>query len=122
MYWIGLKMLDQYWVSLETLTSFNKIIELNAKGVLNEYYDHDLNCLLHFKYPKEFIRKTKNCFISFIPNTLLNEVCKCKPVSYYTLRQRLWRNNFKCKINELRDYFGTYLLQKGILEAETNLL
>jgi len=58
----------------EALTSFNKIIELSAKGILNEYYDHDLNCLLHFKYPKEFIRKTKNCFISFIPNTLLNEV------------------------------------------------
>jgi intergrase/recombinase len=28
----------------------------------------------------------------------------------------------KVRINELRDYFGTFLLQHGILEPEINLL
>ena len=50
----------------EAIISFNRIIELNNKGLLIEFYDKNLNCLLHFKYPKEFIRRTKNCFISFV--------------------------------------------------------
>jgi hypothetical protein len=105
----------------EVITSFNKIIELNNNGLLNEYYDKDLNCLLHFKYPKDFIRRTKNCFISFIPDELVKQICNCQPVSYNAIRKRLERNNIKMRINELRDYFGTYLLQHGILEAEINL-
>jgi len=106
----------------EAITSFNRIIELNNKGLLSEYYDNSLNCLLHFKYPKDFIRRTKNCFISFIPEELLKQICSCQPVSYNAIRKRLERNNIKMRINELRDYFGTYLLQHGILEPEINLL
>jgi hypothetical protein len=105
----------------EAITSFNRIIELNNKGLLNEYYDKNLNCLLHFKYPKDFIRRTKNCFITFITDDLLKQICNSQPVSYNAIRKRLERKNVKCRINELRDYFGTYLLQHGILEAEINL-
>jgi intergrase/recombinase len=105
----------------EAITSFNRIIELNNKGLLNEYYDNNLNCLLHFKYPKDFIRRTKNCFITFITEDLLKQICNSQPVSYNAIRKKLERKNVKCRINELRDYFGTYLLQHGILEAEINL-
>jgi len=105
----------------EAIISFNRIIELNNKGLLHEYYDNNLNCLLHFKYPKDFIRRTKNCFISFIPDELVKQICNCQPASYNAIRKRLERNNIKMRINELRDYFGTYLLQHGILEAEINL-
>ena len=105
----------------EAILSFNRIIDLNNKGLLNEYYDNDLNCLLHFKYPKDFIRKTKNCCISFISEELLKQIRNSKPVGYDAISRRLYRNNAKCRINELRDYFGTYLLQHGILEAEINL-
>jgi len=105
----------------EAITSFNRIIELNNKGLLNEYYDKNLNCLMHFKYPKDFIRNTKNCFISFIPEELLKQICNSKKVTYEMIRKRLFRNSQKIRINELRDYFGTFLLQHGILEAEINL-
>ena len=105
----------------EAILSFNRIIELNNKGLLDEYYDKNLDCLLHFKYPKEFIRRTKNCFISFIPEELLKQICNSKKVTYEMIRKRLFRNSQKIRINELRDYFGTYLLQHGILEAEINL-
>jgi len=105
----------------ETITSFGRIIELNSKGLLHEYYDTNLNCLLHFKYPKDFIRRTKNCFISFIPEELLKQICNSKRVTYEMIRKRLFRNSQKIRINELRDYFGTFLLQHGILEAEINL-
>ena len=106
----------------EAVTSFNKIIALNNNDQLSEYYDSNMNCLLHFKYLEEFLRRTKNCFISFIPEELINEICRCKPVYYRTLRRHLKRNNFRCRINELRDFYGTYLLQHGILEVEINLL
>jgi intergrase/recombinase len=105
----------------EAIISFNKIIDLSKQNRLNEYYDVNLNCLMHFKYPKEFIRKTKNCFITFINIDLLNEIANSESVSYQALIKRLYRKNIKCRINELRDYFGTFLLQHGILEAEINL-
>jgi intergrase/recombinase len=106
----------------EALLSFNRIIELNNKGLLNEYYDANLNCLKHFVYPKDCIRKTKNCFITFITEDLLKQICNSKPVSYNAMRKKLERKNIKMRINELRDYYGTYLLNHGILEAEINLM
>jgi intergrase/recombinase len=106
----------------EALTSFNKIIELYKQNSLNQYYDFNLNCLMHFKYPKEFIRRTKNTYISFIPESLVNEISTSEPVSYAAIRKRLNKNNIKIRINELRDYYGTFLLQHGILEQEVNLL
>jgi len=106
----------------EAIVSFNRIIELNNKGLLNEYYNRDLNILQHFKYPRDFVRKTKNCFITFITEDLLKQICDSQPVSYSAMRKKLERKNIKMRINELRDYFGTYLLSHGILEAEINLL
>ena len=105
----------------EGIKSFNKIIELTKTNRLFEYYDNNLNCLMHFKYPKEFIRRTKNCFISFIPENLVREIAGNEPITYEMIRKRLLRNKLKCRINELRDFYGTYLLQHGVLEAEINL-
>ena len=106
----------------EAILSFNKIIELSKEGKIKEYYDESLNCLCHFKYPKQFIRRTKNCYISFISPKFLNEISLSQPVGYNTIRKRLERSNSKkMRFNEYRDYFGTYLLQHGLLEQEVNL-
>ena len=106
----------------EAIKSFNRIIELSKEDRLSEYYDSDLNCLMHFKYPKNFIRKTKNCFITFITENLADEIASSEPVTYEMIRKRLLKNKQRCRINELRDFFGTYLLRHGILEQEINLL
>ena len=105
----------------EGIKSFDRIIELSGTERLSEYYDVNLNCLMHFKYPKDFIRRTKNCFISFIPQDLVAEIASSEKITYEMIRKRLHRNGMKCRINELRDFYGTYLLQHGILEAEINL-
>ena len=105
----------------EAITSFNLIIELHKNNRLNDYYDDNLSCLCQFKDPKYFIRRRNNCFISFISEGLLRQIQNSKPTSYDAISRRLYRNKLKCRINELRDYFGTYLLQHGILEAEINL-
>jgi intergrase/recombinase len=106
----------------EAIKSFNQIIELFEENNLNEYYDENLKCLCHFKYPQQFIRRTKNCFITFITPEFLREIASSEPASYNSIRKRLERQKAKLRFNELRDYFGTYLLQHGILEAEVNLL
>jgi len=106
----------------EAIKSFDRIIELAKNSRLPEYYDSTLNCLCHFKYPKDFIRKTKNCFITFITENLANEIANSEPITYEMIRKRLLRNKQRCRINELRDFFGTYLLRHGLLEQEINLL
>jgi intergrase/recombinase len=106
----------------EAIHSFNMVIELSRENRINEYYDVELSCLCHFKYPQTFIRKTKNCFITFITPEFLGEIAHSETVTYSSIRKRLERNNTRMRFNELRDYFGTYLLQHGLLEQEVNLL
>ena len=58
----------------EAITSFNKIIELSKARDLPAYYDYQLKVLMHFRYHKEFQRRTKNCYISFVPDNLVKEI------------------------------------------------
>jgi len=106
----------------EAILSFNKIIELAKEGKLNEYYDKNLCCLMHFKYPKLFLRGKKNVYISFVSDSLINRIATSEPLTYVTIRKRLNRYKLTMRLSEIRDYFGSYLLQKGILEQEVNLL
>jgi intergrase/recombinase len=106
----------------EAINSFNLIIELAKQNKLSEYYNRELNCLMHFKYPKLFLRDTKNVYISFVPESLINQIVNSQPLTYPQIRKRLNHNKLTVRISELRDCFGTCLLQKGILEQEVNLL
>ena len=105
----------------EAINSFNLIIELNRENKLSEYYDSGLQVLCHFKYPKLFIRRTKNCYITFMQPESLKQIAESESVTYSMIRKRLERKNIHLRFNELRDKFGTYLLNHGILEAEINL-
>jgi hypothetical protein len=98
----------------EAINSFNMIIDLGRENKLSQYYDETLGCLCHFKYPKTFIRRTKNCFITFILPKFLNEKAASEAVTYSSIRKRLERKRIKLRFNEFRDYFGTYLLQDRI--------
>ena len=106
----------------EGILAFNKIIELAKDGKLNECYEKNLGCLMHFKYPKLFIRGKKNVYISFVPESLIYRIASSQSLTYVTIRKRLNRYKLTMRLSELRDYFGSYLLQHGILEQEVNLL
>jgi hypothetical protein len=106
----------------EGINSFNLVIELASKGKLSEYFDENLGCLAHFKYPKLFIRHTKNAFITFIDKEFLAEIALCQPVTYSSIRKRLDRSKKPMRLDEFRDYFGTHLVNNGILEIEQNLV
>ncbi|MEM3688138.1 MAG: integrase [Candidatus Micrarchaeia archaeon] len=110
----------------EGIKCFNKIIELSRENRLIEYYctlpNSDVKALCHFKYPREFLRRTKNVFISFIDENLLNQIANSEPLTYPMLRKRLERHSLKLRLNELRDYYGTYLLNNGIPQQYIDML
>ena len=106
----------------EGIESFNLIIQLAKLNRLSEYYNLELNCLQHFKYSKLFIRKTKNLYISFIPESLVSAIANSESVSYSAIRKRLERKGIHLRINELRDYYATLLISNGFNELEVNLL
>lgn len=76
---------------------------------------------MQFKHPKLFIRRTKNCYITFIKPEFLGQIAESELVTYAMIRKRLERKHVNLRFNELRDKFGTYLLSRGILQAEINL-
>jgi len=106
----------------EAIDSFNLIIRLGAEGKLGEYYNEDLQTLEHFRYPKLFFRNTKNCFVTMIFRTLVEEIAKCDLMTYDIIRKKLQRRNKSTRINELRDYYATFMVRHGLIREEVDLL
>ena len=106
----------------EAINSFNKIIELSAKGELEEYYNTELSSLEHFKLPSLFLRGKKNVFFTFVRNDFLEKIAESKSISYGSLRERLWHNRLNLRLKELRDYFATFMVHNGLIREEVDLL
>jgi intergrase/recombinase len=106
----------------EGITAFNKIIELANHDRLNEYYNEEKGLLEHFKYKEEFLRRTKNTYISILPKSMIEQVFLSQAVSYDGLRKRLMRTKLNLRINELRDYFATFMVSHGLIKEEVDLL
>jgi intergrase/recombinase len=119
--WIRYLLLSGLRTS-ESIDSFNLIIELARQNKLSQYYNSEIGCLQHFKFPKLFIRGTKNAYITFMTEDLLNEIAHSQPLTYTQIRKRLERVHIKMRCNELRDLFGTTLVNNGVLEMEQNLV
>jgi intergrase/recombinase len=77
---------------------------------------------MHFKYPELFLRRTKNCYISFVSQDLVTAIAQSQEVTYAMIRKRLNRQGLKVRINGLRDYFGTYLRKHNVTKEEIDLL
>jgi intergrase/recombinase len=108
--------------SSEAITSFNLIVQLVRMDKLHEYYSEELQCLEHFKYRQLFLRKTKNTYISFIPRELISQIADNELVSYNAIRKRLLRSRLKCRLDELRDFFGSFMIRHGLIQQEQDLL
>jgi len=61
-------------------------------------------------------------FISLVPEELLDEIAGSEPVTYEMVRKRLERRGMKVRINELRDHWGTFMLDHGLIKEEVDLL
>jgi intergrase/recombinase len=106
----------------EAVDSFNLITELSKQNRLHEYYNDELRIPEHFKLKALFLKRTKNAYVTFIPETLLREIVKSELLTYAQIRKRLDKNGLKVRINELRDFFGSFLVRHGLIREEVDLL
>jgi intergrase/recombinase len=105
----------------EGVQAFNQIIELNKQGKLSEYYNEELSMLEHYKY-KQFLRGTKNAFISIVPKSLILSIANSKQVSYNAIHKRFYRKHLKIRIKELRSYYASFMVKHGLASEEVDLL
>jgi len=105
----------------EGVTSFNKIIELSKQNKLDCYVNED-GFLEHFQFKKLFLRGTKNVYLSIVPKRLIDEIVKSEPVGYNAILKRLQRRKMRSRICELRDAYGTFMIQNGLIKEEVDLL
>ncbi len=81
---------------------------------LETYWNKDKGILEHYKFPNEFIRRTKKVFISVVDKSLI-ELAKTCPVnvSYNALKLMLKRKGLDMKMYYCRKVFATYLRDEG---------
>ena len=61
-------------------------------------------------------------FISLIPEELIEEIAASEPITYSMLKGRLYRREIRMRVDELRDHWGTFLLDHGVKREEVDLL
>ena len=105
----------------EAITAFNKTRELGIER-LREYYNEENRVLEHFRYRDSFLGITKNIYVSITPESLVLEICNSQMVTYPAILKRLRHNGLRCRLNELRDYFGTFMVRHGLIREEVDLL
>ena len=99
----------------EGITSFNLIIDLSKQGGLNGYLNEN-GVLEHFRFKEKFLRVTKNAYVSIVPMDLISEIGRTQKVTYAGIVKRIHRREMRCRINELRDYYGTFMVRPLIRE------
>jgi len=106
----------------ECVASFNLVVELSNQNRLNEYYDPTIKALIHMRYQKLFIRKTKNAYFTFISDDMLKDITNSSKVSYAGIRKRLESSKMTLRLKEFRKQQNTKLLNSGLSEIEVNLV
>ena len=106
----------------EAIDSFNLIIEFFRRSSLSTYFNEERNTLEHFKFKEVFIRRTKNAFVSIVPKSLIYEIANLSPLTYSQIVKRLSRKGLQCRINELRDFYGSFMIRHGLIREEQDLL
>ena len=61
-------------------------------------------------------------FISLIPEELIEEIAASEPITYSMLKGRLYRREIRMRVDELRDHWGTFMLDHGLIKEEVDLL
>ena len=104
----------------EGIKSFNLIVSI-GKRFNEEYYNESTGFLEHFRYPKIFLKNSKNLYVSAVPRTLLTEIATSDRVSYSMIRKRLLKNGLRLRIKELRSFYATNMRELGLLSEQIDL-
>jgi len=90
---------------------------------LEDYWNREKGILEHYKFPNEFIRRTKKVFISVVDTPLIKLAQNCPVhVSYNALKLMLKRKGLDMKMYYCRKVFATYLRDEGVAQEIIDLL
>jgi intergrase/recombinase len=107
--------------AMEGINSFNLIVELGS-SYSQEYYNEKTQFLEHYRYPKLFLRSSKNLYVSSVPKVLLDEISKASKVSYNAIDKKLNKANLSMRIKQLRSYYATTMRESGLLSEQIDLM
>jgi len=106
----------------EASLSLKLLGNLKDHNKLSDYYNPELKLLQHFKY-KQFLRKSKNAYISFISDELLENALKVRYTqNYYAIQSYLKKKKIPLRARHLRQLFSTILRNKGVPAEVIDLL
>jgi intergrase/recombinase len=106
---------------MEGIQSFNLLIDLARNGRLADYFNEDLSMLEHYKY-KQFLRNTKNAYITILPKHFVMQIANSKSVSYSAIHCFLYRKHLKLRLKELRSYYASFMVRHNIISEEVDIL
>ena len=102
----------------EACLSLSMLAEKSGEG----YYNKELKALEHFR-SKVFLRRTKNAYISFVSERVLEEALAYgKSVSWNKMRSRIRRASLEVRFHDLRKAWATKLHESGIPQESVDLL
>lgn len=107
--------------AMEGINCFNLIVGMGSK-YQTEYYNENTKFLEHFKYPKLFLRNSKNCYVSCVPKSLLDEIAQSSKVSYNAIDKKLNKANLPMRVKPLRSYYATEMRKLGLLSEQIDLI
>ena len=110
-----------------TLTGLRPIEVSKCIGLLHHnienYWNREKGILEHYKFPIEFIRRTKKVFISVVDKPLIELAKNCPMnVSYNALKLMLKRKGLNMNMYYCRKVFATYLRNEGVESEIIDLL
>ena len=89
---------------------------------LDNYLNKDSMMLEHFKYPQQFIRKTKHAFVSIVDDSIIELAKSASQRSYNSTRMLLRKQGIEMHMAYCRKIFATYLRNNGIQPEIIDLL
>jgi intergrase/recombinase len=95
-----------------------KLLKTESTNYLNK----ETMLIEHYKYPTQFIRRTKKAYISIVTTNLLNVIEESKIHSYTSLQSLLKRKGMEMHMSYCRKIFATYLRNNGIEQEIIDLL
>jgi intergrase/recombinase len=107
--------------AMEGVKAFNLIVKLGSK-YKEEYFNENTGFLEHFKYPKLFLRRSKNVYVSAVPKELLEQISRANAISYNALDKRLYRTGIPMRIKQLRSFYATEMRELGLLSEQIDLV
>jgi len=107
----------------EACKSVTLLVYLNRRNQLDRYFNRELSMLEHYKYPM-FLRGSKNCYISFVPEEAIDLVLKTvnTEIKRAALNSALKKRGLKCQVLHLRKVYATILRENGIPQEIIDLL